>query len=150
MASYAYELNIHSPGPPAAVYALLVDIPGWARWGKPVIRKAVIDRPGATEPCGVGAIRKIGSPPFMSREEITELEPDRHMAYVIRDRGPTRSYRADVDLTATPDGGTDIRWRGELEPTVPGTGLAVRWAFARAVGLISRKLAAEAGRTPAA
>jgi len=145
MSLHAYEIHAHSPGPPASVYALLVDIPGWARWGSPLIKKAVIERPGVSEPCGVGAIRKIGRPPFMSREEITELEPDRHMAYVITDRGPTKSYRATVDLTPAADGGTEIRWRGELEPTVPGTGSVVSWGFARAVRLIARKVAAAAG-----
>lgn len=78
------------------------------------MRHSSLDRDGDPAPDGVGAIRKLGTPPFFSREEIVESVPPRRLAYVLRSGLPLRSYRAEVDLA--PDGdGTAISWRGEID-----------------------------------
>ena len=78
-----------------------------------MVRRSAWDREAAPEPGGVGAIRRLGSAPFFSREEIVEYEPPRHLAYVLLSGMPVREYRSDVDLTV--DGtGTEIRWRSSF------------------------------------
>jgi Polyketide cyclase / dehydrase and lipid transport len=141
MANYRFETNVRSSDEPDEVFARLADIPSWARWGGPFVREAIVDRAGAPDPRGVGAIRKVGSRPFYAREEIIEFEPPRHMAYVLRGRAPLRSYRGDVDLSPAPGGGTAIRWQGAVEPLVPGSGPAVAALFRAVVRDLARRLA---------
>jgi len=142
MAGHQFEVSARSPAPPDAVFAVLADIPRWHEWGGPAIRESVRERPGAPEPDGVGAVRKLGGKPVYSREEIVEFVPPRHMTYVMRSGWPVRGYRADVDLTPDHAGGTVIRWRGSFDaPAVPGTGGAFRTLYARVVGRLARGLA---------
>jgi uncharacterized protein YndB with AHSA1/START domain len=140
MASHQFEVHAHSPAPPAAVFAVLADIGRWKEWAGPAIRESVRDRPGAPEPDGVGAVRKLGSRPVYTREEIVEFSPPTHLAYVLRTR-ILHGYRADVDLTAEPGGGTAIRWRGSFDPAMPGTGGVLRAALTRIIGDVARRLA---------
>ena len=57
-----------------------------------------------------------------------------------------KDHRADVWLTATADGGTDIRWASSCNPKLPGTGPALKLALSKAVGDLCNALvkAAEA------
>ncbi|HEY2429280.1 MAG TPA: SRPBCC family protein [Acidimicrobiales bacterium] len=151
MPRHQFEVTAHSPAPPEAVFAVLADIPRWHEWGGPAIRQSVRERPGAPEPDGVGAVRKLGGWPVYSREEIVEFSPPSHMAYVMRSGWPVRGYRADVKITpgAAGGGGTAIHWRGGFDaPAVPGTGGALRLLYSRVVGRLARGLAgAAAGRS---
>jgi hypothetical protein len=146
MARHQFEVHAHSSAPPAAVFAVLADIGRWKEWAGPTIRESIRERPGAPEPDGVGAVRKLGSRPVFSREEIIEFSAPSHMAYVIRSRMPLRGYRADVDLVPEAGGGTAIRWRGSFEPAVPGTGGLLRAALATMLGDVARRLARAAAR----
>ncbi len=138
----SFEVHARSARPPEAVWARLADIPAWSTWAGPMIRESVLERPGAPDELGVGAIRKLGARPVYSREEIVEFEPPRHMAYVLRSGLPgVRNYRADVDLTPTDDGGTAVRWRSSFDAAVPGTGGLLRAFLARTVGGMARRLA---------
>ena len=42
-----------------------------------------------------------------------------------------RNYAVEVNLIPTPAGGTDIRWRVSLRPSVTGTGGTLRWMLQR-------------------
>ena len=144
MAHQSFEAHARSAGSPQQVWEMLANIPGWSSWAGPLVRRSARERDGAPEPDGVGAIRKLGSPPVFSREEIVEFEPPSHMAYVIRSDWPVRGYRAEVDLQPEPGGGTTIRWRGTLQPAIPGTGPALRSALSLIVRDLARRLAAAA------
>jgi hypothetical protein len=108
-----------------------------------MVRRSAWDREGAPEPGGVGAIRRLGSAPFFSREEVVEYEPPRRLSYVLLSGMPVRDYRADVELI--PDGaGTEIRWRSSFVPKIPGTGPLFRRLMAGIVGGFARRLATKA------
>lgn len=140
MSRHRYEVVVHSSADPEDVFALLADNAGWQRWAGPLVRRSVLERPGTPPPDGVGAIRRLGSTRVYSREEIVEFDPPYHLAYELRSGQPVRRYRADVDLEPTAGGGTTIRWRGRIDPLIPGTGPALRWIFRTMVGGFARRL----------
>ena len=64
--------------------------------------------------------------------------------YVVDSPAPYRSYRSEVVLARTPQGGTDITWASSFEPIVPGTGRVLRWFLRLVVGSFARNLARRA------
>lgn len=148
VAGQSFEIVTHSQASPEAVFAVVADAARWSEWAGPLVPRSALERPGAPEPNGVGAIRKLGSPPFWSREEIVEHDPPGRLAYVLRSGLPVRHYRSVVDLSPT-DGGTTICWRSSFEPALAGTGRVMRAILRRTVAGFARRLAAHAAR-PAA
>jgi uncharacterized protein YndB with AHSA1/START domain len=123
----SFELFARSPAPVEAVWRRLADGRTWSEWN--AFGTSELEREGTPEPDGVGAIRRLGQGPIVSREQILEFDPPRHLAYTILSGVPVRDYRADVELSA--DGsGTLISWRARFEPAIPGTGRVMR-AFLR-------------------
>jgi hypothetical protein len=108
---------------PATVYALLRDGASWPSWSP--IESFELERPGADEPEGVGAVRVFRGGRVVGRDEIVELLPDRRLSYAHTSNLPVRNYRGDVDLEPA-DGGTAIRWVSQFDPKVPGTGGLLR------------------------
>jgi uncharacterized protein YndB with AHSA1/START domain len=131
VAEQGFEVTAVSAAPVAAVYDLLADGAGWHRWAGPLVRRSWVEADGT---------RRLGSWPVFSRERTVEADPPHHLAYVIVSGQPVRNYRADVWLTATPEGGTLIRWRSRFEPRLPGVGPVLR----RIVGGFAGRLAAAA------
>jgi hypothetical protein len=143
MPRHAFDITASSSLPIEAVWTRLADIPGWRSWAGPLVGKPKRSRDGAPEPDGVGAIRQLGAFPIVSREEIVAFDRPTHLAYTILGRAaPVRGYRADVDLTPSPTGGTTIRWRAMFDATVPGTGGAVRFVLSRVIQRLAGALAA--------
>ena len=126
---------------PATVYALLRDGASWPSWGP--LDSFELERPGADEPEGVGAIRVFRARGVTGRDTIVELVEDRRLSYAHRSRLPVRDYRADVDLEPTADG-TAIRWVSTFEPKIPGTGRLMRRALDGFVADLARGLASRA------
>jgi len=144
--SHAYELTVRSAAPPAVVFALLADAPGWSRWAGISVSHADWEREGDPPPGGVGAIRRMGRPPFYGREQIIDFDPPHHMAYTVLSGIPVRNYRADVQLVATATGGTAITWRATFDAKIPGTGALLAALLPRLIGSYARRAADEAGR----
>lgn len=92
-----YDVSAHSTAPPAAVFAVIADVPGWASW----------QRISGIRPEGGGWV--IGGFP-RTVIEVTETVPDRSLTYVETSETLWRGYRSTIDLTPAADGGTDIRW----------------------------------------
>ena len=138
------EATARSAASPEAVFQVIADGAGWqeAVWFVP---RSVVEREGDPPPDGVGSIRRFGLGPVASREEITLFERPHRLAYVARSGLPVRSYRAEVELTAADDGGTTVRWRGELEP-LPRTGAVMAFAFRRLLRSLARSAARHAER----
>ena len=114
MRRYSYTVRVRASAPPARVWDLLVDAPGWPRWTR--IPAAVYEREGEPAPHGVGAVRRFGSGRLVSGEEVVAFEAPHHFAYVLLSGLPLRGYRADVHLI--PDGaGTEIEWSGGFDAT---------------------------------
>jgi hypothetical protein len=137
---------------PATVYALLRDGASWPSWSP--IDSFELERPGADEPEGLGAVRIFRGGRVTGRDEIVELVADRRFSYTHTSNLPVRNYRGGVDLEPVAEG-TAIRWVSEFDPKWPGTGRLVRRALdgfvaGLANGLAERATAvAEARRTAA-
>jgi uncharacterized protein YndB with AHSA1/START domain len=104
-----------SHAPIEAVWALLGHADSWREWA--AFTKSELEREGAPDRDGVGAIRRFGFPVYTSREEVVAFEPPTHLAYILHGGLPLDGYRSDVTLT--PDGsGTDIEWRSSFDGRV--------------------------------
>lgn len=121
MGAHSYDITAVSTAPIETVFDVIADAPGWSRWNRAITR-ASWEVEGDPAPWGVGAVRALGaSRGPLSRERIVAFDAPVHLAYVI-DSGPlpVRDYRADVWLSSTDDGGTNISWRGTWNCSVPG------------------------------
>jgi len=141
-----YELTVASSAPPAAVFEVLADATRWREWAGRTVTVSDWARVGDPAPGGVGAIRRLGRPPAFALEEILEYDPPHHLAYTIVRGLPVRGYHADIDLVATGDGGSAIRWVGAFEPKVPGTGALFAAILERIVHGYATSAATEAER----
>lgn len=121
MAHHSYDIEAVSSAPIEIVFEVIADAPGWSRWNRSIGR-ALWETEGDPAPWGVGAVRALGAKSGpLSKERIIEFEPPRHQAYVIVSGPmPVKGYRADVRLTPTADGGTQISWKGAWTTRVPG------------------------------
>ena len=138
---------------PATVYGLLREGATWPTWSP--IESVELEREGADEPEGVGAVRVLRSGKVTGRDTIAELVPDRRFAYTHESSLPVKNYRGEVDLTPV-EGGTEICWVSAFDPKIPGTGRVIRRAldgFIKAVtdGLAEHAsaVAGTSGRTAA-
>ena len=126
---------------PATVYALLRDGASWPAWSP--IDAFELERPGESEPEGVGAVRVLRNGRVTGRDTIVELVPDRRLSYTHASSLPVRDYRGAVDLTPLA-GGTEIRWATSFEPRYPGTGGLLRRGLDGFIGRCTEGLAARA------
>lgn len=140
----AFSVEARSLAEPERVFAVLADVPRWQEWAGPAVPRSSFAREGVPAPGGVGAIRRLGSGPLSSSEEIVAYDPPRHLGYVLLDGQTRHGYRADVELTPLPGGGTQIIWTGSFRPPFPGTGPLMLAVFRRLVAGFARRLAARA------
>lgn len=127
-----------SEAAPQAVWDALADVPSWPRWT--TAQRASYEREGVPVPGGVGAIRRIGVGPMISREEIVAFEPPRKMSYTMLSGMPVKNYLAHVELRDE-RGGTAISWTASFDPKVPGTGPVLRLVLAAALKKFAKSLA---------
>jgi hypothetical protein len=120
LAQVRVEKHVRSAAGPSAVYALAKRSSGYPDWS--VIGSFKLVRPGRDEEDGVGQLRIFQTGALKLLEEVVELVPDRRVSYTLLKGLPFRDYRADVDLTPTDAGGTQIHWHATFSPTIPGTG----------------------------
>jgi Polyketide cyclase / dehydrase and lipid transport len=144
MARQRIEHRATTTADPGTVYALLRDGAGWPTWSP--IESFELERPGAEEPEGIGAVRVFRSGRVTGRDEIVELVPDRRFVYAHSSSLPVRDYRGQVDLEPIPEG-TAIRWVSEFDPKIPGTGWLMRRALDGFVAKLTHGLAEHATRT---
>jgi hypothetical protein len=152
MARQRIEHRATTTADPAAVYALLRDGATWPEWAP--IDSFELEREGASEREGVGAVRLLRSGRVTGRDTIAELVENRRFAYTNASSLPVKDYRGTVDLDPLPDGGTAITWVSEFDPKLPGTGALVRRGLDGFVAKLANGLAArataDAGRRRAA
>jgi hypothetical protein len=153
MARQRIEHRATTTADPATVYALLRDGATWPEWAP--IDSLALEREGAGEREGIGAVRVLRSGRVTGRDTIAELVENRRFAYTNESSLPVKDYRGTVDLDPLPDGGTALTWVAEFHPKVPGTGALVRRGldgFVRKLvdGLAARATADAAARRAAA
>lgn len=141
------DVRTISTARPSTVYAVAKDSSRYPAWS--AIGSFEHVRPGVDGPYGVGSLRIFRTAPLKLLEEVVELEPDRRVAYVVHRGLPFRDYRADIELSPAPDGGTAIRWHNCFWPKYPGTGLLCRMFMQSIFDTITPALAREAERIEA-
>jgi hypothetical protein len=135
------EQHAKTTADPATVYALLRDGASWPAWTP--IESSEIEREGADEPEGIGAVRRFRSGRVIGHDEIVELVPDRRFAYAHTSNLPVRDYRGEIDLEPSAEG-TAIRWVSTFAPKVPGTGWLLRRGLDRFIAQCANGLAEHA------
>ena len=143
------DVVVESPAEAGAIYDLLVDGASWPRWSK--FDSFELERPGEGGGDGsLGAVRvfRLGRR-ITSREELVELVPGRRYSYSYLSGLPIVDYRADVDLTPSPDetggtGGTTIHWHSSFRPKFVGTGWLYRLVLQRFIRDTASRVAAYA------
>jgi len=122
--------------PRERVFELIAEVEQWPSWA--AFDEAALEREGASDRQGVGAIRRFRAGRARTREEIVAFERPGHFAYVLLSGIPIRDYRADVTLTERSDGGTDISWHSTFRSKVPGLGGVVRRSLTKFItGLVA-------------
>jgi len=136
-------VSTHTNAACATVYELLVDGASWPTWID--LDSMTLEREGKDGGETIGAIRQFrfrrAGIKFATRERVAELIPGRRFGYTLVSGLPLRNYRATVDLTPTPNGGTDIRWSGAWSTALPGTGPLTQFILTRLYRQFSHGLA---------
>jgi hypothetical protein len=96
-----------------AVWDLVAHAEGWPAWA-PMLRNASLEREGAPERDGKGAIRVFGTAGVNSREEVIAFERPRRFGYRMLSGLPVVGYQANVTLEPDADG-TRITWASSWE-----------------------------------
>jgi Polyketide cyclase / dehydrase and lipid transport len=138
MGRYTIEVTERTTADPATVYALLRDGSTWPEWSG--IDSFKLEKEGAGEPEGVGAVRIFRRGRVVGRDEVLGFTPDSAFSYAHIKGLPVRGYRGDVVLRKQ-DGGTEINWRVNFDPLIPGTGALLRRALTGFVGKTVKGLA---------
>ena len=152
MARQRIEHRATTTAGPSTVWALLRDGATWPEWSS--IESFELEKPGADEREGIGAVRIFRSGRVTGRDTIVELVPERRFAYTHVSNLPIRDYRGEVELEPTSQG-TAIRWVSTFLPKVPGTGRLMRrgldgFVAGLANGLAEHASAVESGRAAGA
>ncbi len=129
---------------PAIIFGLLKDGSTWPQWA--MFDSFELERSGSHETYGVGAIRVFSTKVSRSCEEITELIPDRKLAYALLSGFPLRDYRAEVELLQTSREKTTIAWHASFDPKYFGTGWFWRLFIKAVIATTAKQLAAAAER----
>jgi uncharacterized protein YndB with AHSA1/START domain len=128
----------HIDAPIDTVFSLLADVHNWPRWGPftDTGTPAHLDEPGVPHPIRLGR-RQL---------HVTVTAPD--APYWVRYRltgGPARAqHTAEVTLSPTEDGGTDLHWRATPTRHLPGTARRRTAAFDATVAGLAAPLASAA------
>jgi hypothetical protein len=111
------------------------DHAGWKNWSG--LRHSSLEKEGAEDRNGAGAVRSLGSYGFNAFEEILDFNPPERMTYrVVKGGLPMKNHLGEVLFE--PDGpGTRVTWRCRFDSGIPGTGwfmrLYVAWFFRSAL-----------------
>jgi hypothetical protein len=138
------DVRASSKASPTTVYEVAKDSSRYPAWSQ--IGSFEHVRAGDQEPYGVGSQRIFRTGPLKLFEEVVQLEPGRRVAYVVHRGLPFREYRADIELSPLPAGGTAIRWRNCFWPKYPSTGSLCRLFMQYVLGSMTPALAREADR----
>lgn len=135
-----------SSATPSQVFALLVDGRTWPQWGDWTDFR--LDEPGADGDQGAGSVRALVSRSFgrtiVSRERITDVEPDRRVEYDLLSGLPLIGYHGIVELVPE-RGGTRIVWSSSFERArTPGTAWLYRSVLQAFIARTASRLAAAA------
>ncbi|CAB4894227.1 unannotated protein [freshwater metagenome] len=154
MKLHTIDIEVPCSASPEITFDILQHAAGWSTWS--AAKKAWLEVEGSPTPDGVGAVRRFGTGPFMSREEVVAHEAPTHFAYVLHAGIPVKDYRADVRIIPVGSGCT-ISWRSTFHRKYPLSGTPTRLFLkyflrdtARRLARAAQHRAAEAPAPPTA
>jgi hypothetical protein len=109
----SYDATATSKAAPAAVWRLLLDARTWPDWS--TVDSLDAERSSGLDPDGrdgVGAVRAFRTGRVVTGERLTGLVEEKQLTYEDAFNFALRDYRAVIDLSPAPDGGTVIHWHG--------------------------------------
>jgi uncharacterized protein YndB with AHSA1/START domain len=133
------RVEARSRAAPERIWSLLADTASWADWAP--FDDAALERPGESEPEGVGALRRFRRGRRTTGERVVVFEPPRRFAYELVSGVPVSDYRAEVTLEPTDAGGTRITWESRFRGRFPVPAALVKPALARFIGETAEGLA---------
>jgi hypothetical protein len=138
--SHVIRAEATSAAPVETVWPLLSTVSAWPTWSRHKLAR--LEREGAPEPDGLGAIRVLGTNPAkpsrVNREEVVAFDAPTHFAYQLLSGQPLDDYRSDVTLTPLPDGGTRITWESRF-----GTHGATGWVWVQLIRWVLKRWSAD-------
>ena len=131
----------HIDAPIDTVFSLLADVHQWPRWAAFTDTTSPhLNRPGISHPIRLGR--------HQLRVDVTSPDAP-YWIHVRLTDGPAGSlHTADVTLSPTDDGGTELVWRATLPTGLPGIGRLRRAALVTTVTELAAQLASAAEDTP--
>jgi uncharacterized protein YndB with AHSA1/START domain len=144
---WTIDVYRHVDAPVETVWEIISNHRAYPLWT--TIRTARLEQEGRPHPDGVGVVRFLGVGPVGAREQVLDFDPPHHLAYTILSGPPVRGYRADMDLSPTSDGGTDLRWTGGFDSAPPGTARVCRAVLERALRSMADGIVKEGARRSA-
>jgi hypothetical protein len=108
-----YDAAATSKASPVVVWRLLLDARTWPVWS--AVDSLDTERSSGLDPDGrdpVGAVRAFRTGRMVTGERLTGLDEEKQLTYEDAFNSVIRNYRAVIELTPAPDGGTFIRWHG--------------------------------------
>lgn len=113
----SYHASATTTALPEVVWRLLVDGRAWPCWPSG-LDELIEERSSGLDPHGhdgVGAVRAFRTGRVVTGERLTQLVPERRLAYEDASNFALRDYQAVIDLEPTALGGTNIErcgtWR---------------------------------------
>ena len=141
MKLHIIDIEVPCAAPPEVAFDILQDAAGWKNWS--AASKSYLEVEGSPTPDGVGAIRRFGTGPFMSREEVVLHDAPTHFAYILHKGIPVKDYRADVTIKPVSAGCT-ITWHSTFHRKYPLTGTSTRLFLKYFLRDTARRLASAA------
>ena len=114
-----FKLSINAS--PEAVFDFFCDHESFGRiWPGQTRRIKESQEPG--HPNGVGSVREIRVGPTRFEETQTVYDRPNRIEYTVTRGSPIKNHLGQIQLSANPNGGTDIDYRITFEPKIPLTG----------------------------
>nr|WP_042185309.1 SRPBCC family protein [Kibdelosporangium sp. MJ126-NF4]CEL16692.1 hypothetical protein [Kibdelosporangium sp. MJ126-NF4]CTQ88957.1 hypothetical protein [Kibdelosporangium sp. MJ126-NF4] len=132
-----YDVTATSTAPPTVVWSLLVDARTWPAWS--AVDELVIERSSGLDPQGrdpVGAVRAFRTGRTVTGERLTGLTEEKQLTYEDAFNKAIHDYKAVIDLTPTPNGGTAIHWHGTYS-----TRWGMRWLMRGVMRRVMQRMA---------
>lgn len=142
MASIRVTAQATVPRPVEHVWSVLADHEGMSSWGPGLT--VTLDRAGAADRNGVGAVRRISAPGPLPAivEEVVAFEPGHRLGYEARGGVPFKNYGGEVSLEPA-GAGTRIEYAVRLDQRVPLVerliATSVAWALLTALSRAAKR-----------
>jgi hypothetical protein len=146
---YSVEIERTGRASRELAFQLLRDAEAWSRWAGPAVPKSRWEGGPLRDDMAVGRVRVVGTARFNTAEQITVDEPPMTHGYRILADWPVRDYSARVVLTEGAEGALTVRWSGQFEERIPGSGLLWRAFLRRFLGRLAENLLAYASKQAA-